>query len=176
MAYVFDKVLNPPQIPLSTNLPDEDYSEKESLPEQFSGRLSADWKVVYRQDFAKHPKVFLCSNWAYLRFKDELRPNQPFPYADEDPDDTTNYTVDEYVTKLEREFGLVVCADNDPKRISVIWSPRGSPKSVGHIQVKYDGNWESKVSTEYWVITHGENDFQHLVNGNLVRMKTFKRR
>ncbi|GMF78269.1 unnamed protein product [Aspergillus oryzae] len=71
-----------------------------------------------------------------------------FPYDDQDPDDTTGYTVDEYVKKLDREFGLVVCGFNDPARICIIWSPGGSHKSVGHIQVKYNGNWESKISTE----------------------------
>ncbi|KAB8270411.1 hypothetical protein BDV30DRAFT_215134 [Aspergillus minisclerotigenes] len=176
MTYVFDKVLSPPQTPLSTNIPGDTISEKEALPEHFDGHLSAGWKVVYRQDYEQHQKVFLCSNWAYLRLKDELKPNQMFPYDDQDPDDTTGYTVDEYVKKLDREFGLVVCDFDDPARISIIWSPGGSPKSVGHIQVKYDGNWESKISTEYWVITHGEDDFQHLTNGNLVKMQAFKRR
>ncbi|KAE8418082.1 hypothetical protein BDV36DRAFT_283216 [Aspergillus pseudocaelatus] len=178
MAYVFEKLLDPPQTPLTTNIPDSDppESESERIPEHFDGHLSAGWKVVYRQDFPKHEKIFLCSNWAYVRLKNDIHRNETFPYSSQPPDETTDYTVDEYVKKLDKEYQLVECDFNDPKRICVIWSPGRSPRSVGHIQVKYNGNWESKISTEYWVITHGEDDFEHLTNGNLKKMKAFKRK
>jgi hypothetical protein len=89
------------------------------MPELFDGHLFADWKVVYRQNTIEHPNVFLCSNWAYHRLKDDLKPGDLFP-PKEPSDDTTAYSVEDYVEKLENKFGLAVCDDDDPDRVCSI--------------------------------------------------------
>jgi hypothetical protein len=41
--------------------------------------------------------------------------------------------------------------------------------------VRWNNNWESKLSDKYWVVTHEENEMENMSNWNLRKLQCFKR-
>ncbi|EMD39572.1 hypothetical protein CERSUDRAFT_121811 [Gelatoporia subvermispora B] len=138
-------------------------TERQWIEETFAedvaaARLSPGWKVVYRVDPVEMPG-FLCTTWAFHRLKDDLAPGERVP-KDEGTPDSTSWTVAKFIEMLTDSYKLVECAVDDNARTVIVWSKFNHPQApTSHIQVKYDDNWESKMSAAPWVITHGENDF-----------------
>ncbi|OCH87729.1 hypothetical protein OBBRIDRAFT_136297 [Obba rivulosa] len=131
---------------------------------------SRQWKVVYRLPNADWPG-FLCTDWALRRLRDDLETGMAMP-TDESPIDSTRWKVSEFAAMLTAKFGLIDCGEDDPDRIIVLWSIHGDKRApLSHIQVKYKGAWESKMSTAGWVITHEEDDFGALGQKKTAFMK-----
>ncbi|KAJ8101634.1 hypothetical protein POJ06DRAFT_68198 [Lipomyces tetrasporus] len=175
MAYVVDRVLEPPSQPLTTPWDKlQDISEEEYIRDLFSEPLSAGWGIVYRQDMdLSHFQYFLCMNWAAHRLRNDLRPGQRFPEEAIWP--TTDESVEQMTDTLQTNFNLVPCKATDPEKICITWGDNGNQHSIAHIQVLYNGRWESKMSDALWAITHGEDDYANLSGWNLKKTAAFRR-
>ncbi|KAK7461065.1 hypothetical protein VKT23_008994 [Stygiomarasmius scandens] len=119
--------------------------------------LNPSWKVVYRQ--VKIETIFLCTNWVFKRLEDALKPGQQFPK--EPSSDIDVYEEHQFVTMLKKHYPLVECPHDDPECNVIVWGTKhgNDPAVAAHVQVKYNDNWESKMSTVSYVITHGRDDW-----------------
>ncbi|CZR65012.1 uncharacterized protein PAC_14912 [Phialocephala subalpina] len=168
-----DRVLDPPRTPEEVFT--DDPSIIDEIESDFAGNLSEGWNVVYYQtDMEKRNELsFLCLNWAKWRLSSVLKPSKPVPnYVLEG---TVDYSTDALVESLLAwsENKLVECkkgdsekARNPPPQSGSAWQLLTSLySSVGHISVRHGKFWESKVSALPYVITHGENDYEHFLGG-----------
>ncbi|KAF7169421.1 hypothetical protein CNMCM5623_002151 [Aspergillus felis] len=155
-----DKVLAAP-IQLDAN----DAARKD-IESYFPDGLPADWGVMYHQTKIEHDEMFLCSNWAGHRVKQDLAVGQAYPFAKEHPVDTDHYNVGEREDLLaqldlwdknKKKLRFIEEFDaTDEERMLIIWGIGKVPPSqpdkahIGHISVKWKNWWESKLSTEYY--------------------------
>ncbi|KZV73143.1 hypothetical protein PENSPDRAFT_683179 [Peniophora sp. CONT] len=78
-------------------------------------------------------------------------------------------------------FGLAESLNEDGTPLTgtdavvIAWATNGNLKSIAHVQVKYEGRWESKLGEMYQVISHGALDFEHHRDGYEV-VKVYKYR
>ncbi|KAK4541573.1 hypothetical protein LTR36_007870 [Oleoguttula mirabilis] len=178
-TFIEDRILDPPDPPIAIPVGDlGGNSEVQELIDAENGstqgyfeKLSSGWAVVYRE--APNEEPFLCMNWAAHRLRDDIRPGTKF--AAENQWQTVDLTPDTMATMLQRDFGLVPWVAGRGKKVCVLWTiPSGN---VGHIQVYYNGRWESKLSQALWVLSNGEDDFQwYRSSDRLTKSTIFMRR
>ncbi|KAK9760964.1 hypothetical protein K7432_014506 [Basidiobolus ranarum] len=143
-------------------------SEKEFIEINFDKGTLKNWDIVSRVDEMSTP--WLCLNWALFRLHyiqaektddAKLKKKGDSYIGNAEPLDTISYSSKDMLTRWANKWGLKSCGLDDPKRIMVIWEAEHENRGqVGHIQVKYHDRWESKLSTEYYVISHEENAFE----------------
>ncbi|RLL96542.1 hypothetical protein CFD26_103934 [Aspergillus turcosus] len=159
-----DKVL-PAPIQLGAN--DKD---RKAIESYFPKGLPTNWGVIYHQTKIYHDEMFLCSNWAGHRVKQDLGVGDEYPSEKEHPVDTVDYKIGDRVdllaqldlwdaSKKKLKF-IEECDDaTDPERMLIIWGIGQEPPAkaddkdkphIGHISVKWNGRWESKLSTAHY--------------------------
>lgn len=78
-------------LPIQLGTHDEDRAGIQSyFPEN---ALPTDWGFMYHQTKIDHDEMFLCSNWAGHRVKQDLSVGEGYPFAKEDPLETVDYSV-----------------------------------------------------------------------------------
>jgi hypothetical protein len=138
--------------------------------------LGKDWKIVATQNDNKDVSTFLCLDWAVFRLclqSPQLRSKTENPSQDQiaaalamlehvkggEGKPTDGVPVKDFLSKKLNgqgyPFELIKCDKTDKDRVAIAWQDRAknaeNPNEVGHISVKYNGNWESKLSAGLYV-------------------------
>jgi hypothetical protein len=136
--------------------------ERSNIEGSFApGSLLAGWKIVTEPKTVHAEHEFLCLDWALFRMCQLYAPDHALDFIQIGIGmrPTDGFTVEKFMQeKLNRpveDFGFEFqkCPILDPSCVAIAWQNKEQPimDVVGHISVKYKGNWESKLSNAPYV-------------------------
>jgi len=147
--------------------------ERSNIEGSFApGSLLAEWKIVTEPKTVHADHEFLCLDWALFRMCQRCAPPDhvlDFIKVGTGMRPTDGCTVKEFMDEKLNDpvedlgFEFQECPTSDLSCVAIAWQNKREPiiDEVGHISVKYKGNWESKLSNAPYVITHGIDDFKN---------------